>query len=51
MEEESDKNEFKKKIIKILTDNGFLDKRSSKMPIEDFLKLLYIMNTNDVHFR
>ncbi|KRX08820.1 hypothetical protein PPERSA_08924 [Pseudocohnilembus persalinus] len=49
--EKQQKNEFKEKVIQILKDNGFGDKRSSKMQIDEFLKLLYIFNQNDIHFK
>jgi hypothetical protein len=34
----------------ILEDETFKDKRSSKLTLEDFLKLLYLFNKNGIHF-
>lgn len=53
MEVEADNNEmkeFKEKISSILEDETFKDKRSSKLGLEDFLKLLYYFNKNGIHF-
>jgi hypothetical protein len=43
--------EFREKIVKILTDSDYLTKRPSKLTLDDYLKLLYIFNSNGVHFR
>jgi len=43
--------EFKEKIVKILTDNEYGDKRASKLSIEDFLKILFVFNQNGIHFK
>ena len=37
--------------MKILKDNEFIEKRPSKLDIDDYLKLLYIFNENEVHFK
>ncbi|EGR27310.1 hypothetical protein IMG5_198180 [Ichthyophthirius multifiliis] len=56
MQEENNENNdtkqlFKEKISKILIDNKFNEKRPSKLDIDDFLKLLYLFNQNDIHFK
>jgi len=43
--------EFKEKIVKILTDHEYGDKRASKLSIDDFLKLLFVFNQNGIHFK
>lgn len=43
--------EFREKIMKILTDSGYIQKRPSKLTLDDYLKLLYLFNSNGVHFR
>lgn len=43
--------EFKEKVMKILTDSGYIQKRPSKLTIDDYLKLLYLFNSNQIHFR
>ncbi|KAL4507044.1 hypothetical protein ABPG72_001837 [Tetrahymena utriculariae] len=42
---------FKEKIHKILEDNGYLEKRPAKLDIDDYLKLLFIFNQNEIHFK
>ena len=42
--------EFRDKVIDVLDDKSFLDKRSSKLTLEDFLKLLYLFNKAGIHF-
>jgi 18S rRNA (adenine1779-N6/adenine1780-N6)-dimethyltransferase len=44
-------NTLKAKILQILEANSYHDKRSSKLDIDDFLKLLDIFNNNDIHFK
>jgi 18S rRNA (adenine1779-N6/adenine1780-N6)-dimethyltransferase len=44
-------NTFKTKILQILEANDYHSKRSSKLDIDDFLKLLDIFNNNDIHFK
>ena len=51
IEAEVDKNLFKNKVLKILTDSGFKEKRSSKLDIDDFLKLLHVFNESGIHFK
>ena len=55
MEEENaagrELKEFKDKIIKVLEELEYAQKRPSKLALEDFLKLLYHFNKNDIHFR
>lgn len=42
---------FREKIQKILEDSGFKEKRPSKLDIDDYLKLLFVFNQNDIHFK
>jgi len=53
MEEEGDSKmkAFKEKIMNVLKEGGYLEKRGVKMDLDDFLKLLYLFNKNDIHFR
>lgn len=51
IETEEDKHSFKDKIMKVLTDSDYLNKRSSKLSVDDFLRLLLVFNQNDIHFR
>lgn len=55
MEEENaagrEMKEFKDKVIKVLDDLEYAQKRPSKLALEDFLKMLYHFNKNDIHFR
>lgn len=53
MEEEGDSKmkTFKERIVNVLKEGGYLEKRGVKMDIDDFLKLLYLFNKNDIHFR
>jgi hypothetical protein len=37
--------------MKVLTDSDFINKRSSKLSVDDFLRLLLVFNQNDIHFR
>ena len=41
---------FKLKLLKVLRDSGFGEKRSSKLHWSDFLVLLETMNSNDIYF-
>ncbi|KAM9978896.1 hypothetical protein ACTFIY_012636 [Dictyostelium cf. discoideum] len=43
--------QMKELIIKTLTDNDFLDSRSSKLDINDFLKLLNKFHETGIHFK
>jgi len=40
----------KEQVSKLLTDNGFSDKRSAKLDMDDFLKLLNVFNSAGFHF-
>ena len=53
VEEEADSKtkNFKEKIINVLKDGGYLEKRSVKMDLDDFLKLLHLFNKAEIHFR
>lgn len=42
--------EFRDKVCEVLEDKSFVDKRSSKLTLEDFLKLLYLFNKAGIHF-
>lgn len=42
--------EFKEKILAVLRDNGFEDKRSAKLAQDDFLQLLAVFNKEGIHF-
>jgi 18S rRNA (adenine1779-N6/adenine1780-N6)-dimethyltransferase len=42
---------FKANLIKVLEDNGFGERRSQKMPTDDFLELLAVFNKNGIHFK
>lgn len=44
IEEELDKGGFKGKIMDILKSNDLLEKRPSKLEVDQFLKLLLIFN-------
>ena len=48
MEVQDDNNDklqnFKKMVMEVLEDNEFMDKRSLKLDIDDFLKLLLVFN-------
>lgn len=48
--EKSEKNKFKESFMKILKDQGYIDKRASKMDIDSFMFLLNILNNNGIHF-
>eukprot|EP01123_Difflugia_compressa_P013818 TRINITY_DN6651_c0_g1_i1.p1 TRINITY_DN6651_c0_g1~~TRINITY_DN6651_c0_g1_i1.p1 ORF type:complete len:320 (-),score=47.39 TRINITY_DN6651_c0_g1_i1:89-943(-) len=43
-------SEMKDKICSILDENGFSEKRSNKMDLDDFLKLLVAFNKESLHF-
>ena len=53
MEEENNPkdNSFKEKILGILEEINFKDKRSSKLDIDDFLKVLHTFNQHEIHFK
>lgn len=53
IEEEGDSKmkTFKEKIVAVLKEGGYLEKRGIKMDLDDYLKLLYLFNKNGVHFR
>ena len=42
--------EFREKVMQVLDDETFKDKRSSKLTLEDFLKLLFCFNKAGIHF-
>jgi len=42
---------FKQKLMSILEREGYAEKRSSKLSLDDYLKLLYAFNREGVHFR
>jgi len=42
--------EIKDKVIAVLTENEYAEKRSNKMDLDDFLKLLVCFNKEDLHF-
>jgi len=42
--------EIKEKVMAVLSENNFSDKRSNKMDLDDFLKLLVCFNKEDLHF-
>jgi len=46
----SEEENFKDKVLGILQDLEFNEKRSSKMDIDDFLKLLAAFNSGGIHF-
>ena len=48
---DAQKIEFKNKIIQLLTQNSFIDKRASKMDIDSFMVLLNLFNNNGIHFK
>ena len=48
---EEEKQSFKAKMMKILEDNDMNLKRAKKLEVEDFLKLLNIFNSNNIHFK
>jgi hypothetical protein len=41
---------MKEKVLGLLAANGFNEKRSNKMDLDDFLKLLKVFNQEDIHF-
>jgi len=43
-------DDIKEKVKSILNDNQFAEKRSNKMDLDDFLKLLVCFNKDDLHF-
>ena len=43
--------EFREKVVKVLIDSDYMTKRPSKLTLDDFLKLLYLFNSNGIHFR
>jgi len=53
IEEEGDSKmkTFKEKIVAVLKEGGYLEKRGVKMDLDDYLKLLYLFNKNGIHFR
>eukprot|EP01135_Chromosphaera_perkinsii_P011084 Nk52_evm1s2332 gene=Nk52_evmTU1s2332 len=44
------KFDIKGKVMRILEDSGFSEKRARTMDIDDFLKLLKCFNENNIHF-
>ena len=46
----NEKSKFKMKLVNLLKDNNFLQKRAVKMTITNFLELLNLFNTNGIHF-
>lgn len=42
--------QFKEKVLLVLDDETFKDKRSSKLTLDDFLKLLFCFNKAGIHF-
>ncbi len=55
MEEEEaldqEMSRFKDKLMGIIEGAGYGEKRSSKLGLDDYLKLLYAFNESGVHFR
>lgn len=49
-ENEVAKNTFKEKVVKILVDNDFEKVRSKTQSVDDFLKLLFVFNKENIHF-
>ena len=49
-EEEKGKDEYKDKIMGILCALNFATQRSSKLSVDDFLKMLLRFNKMGVHF-
>ena len=45
-----DKSKFKNFLINLLKNNNFLQQRAVKMPINNFLELLNLLNNNGIHF-
>lgn len=41
---------FKEKIVNILKSGGYEDKRSSKLSVEEFLRLISLYNNEGIHF-
>lgn len=41
---------FKEKIVNILKSGGYEDKRSSKLSVEEFLRLISLFNNEGIHF-
>jgi len=50
MEDDTDPNEFKKKVIEILKQENIGELRANKMDIDDFLLVLGIFNKEGIHF-
>lgn len=48
--EEEGRGPFKDKVNKILVDNDYEQKRSSKLTQDDFLQLLVLFNKGGIHF-
>jgi 18S rRNA (adenine1779-N6/adenine1780-N6)-dimethyltransferase len=42
---------MKDKVISILTESGYDDKRSAKLDLNDFLKLLTLFHAENIHFK
>eukprot|EP01132_Coremiostelium_polycephalum_P003836 gene3836-4779_t len=51
MDTDGSDDQMKDKIIKVLESNEFLDLRSAKMDINDFLKLLNCFHAEGIHFK
>ena len=47
----AEKEEFKKRLIQILTESTYVNNRASKMDIDSFMNLLNIFNNNGIHFK
>mmetsp|Transcript_4673 Transcript_4673/g.7235 ORF Transcript_4673/g.7235 Transcript_4673/m.7235 type:complete len:319 (+) Transcript_4673:117-1073(+) len=47
---EQDNSSTKEKVMGILTEGGYAEKRSAKMDIDDFLRLLALFNQAGMHF-
>jgi len=43
--------QFKQKLMSILEKIGYAEKRSSKLGLDDYLKMLYAFNQEGIHFR
>ena len=43
--------QFKAKLMAILEKTGYAEKRSSKLGLDDYLKMLFAFNQAGVHFR
>ena len=49
-EEEGEPSKFKDKVLKVLKEGGFEEKRASKLTLQEFLYLLSLFNKAAIHF-